>query len=100
MKYKKTATFPGQAFKFSCHRRFSKSTVMNNHQALGLFYGNDLQDSQEGSIFAVLPGPQQHPIADDWDRLRPIIKRLYIDEDLTLDKVMNIMLFNYGHKGT
>ena len=73
---------------------------MNNHQALCLFYGNDLQDSQEDGMFAVLPGPQQHHVVDDWDRLRPIIKRLYIDEDLTLDKVMNVMLFSYGHRGT
>jgi hypothetical protein len=73
---------------------------MNNHQALCSFYGNDLQESQEGGMFAVLPGPQQYPVADDWDRLQPIIKRLYIDEDLTLDKVMNVMLFDYGHKGT
>lgn len=40
------------------------------------------------------------PSIDDWERLRPIIKRLYIDEGLTLERVMNTMLLDYGHKGT
>ena len=42
----------------------------------------------------------QGPSVQDWERLRPVITRLYIDEDRTLVNVMNTMAINYGHKGT
>jgi hypothetical protein len=43
---------------------------------------------------------RQGPSAEDWKRLRPIIKGLYIDEDRTLKDVMNIMATEHGHKAT
>lgn len=42
----------------------------------------------------------QGPTADSWERLRPIIRTLYIDEDRTLRDVMSIMAGVYGHKAT
>jgi hypothetical protein len=42
----------------------------------------------------------QGPSVEDWERLRLVITRLYIDEDRTLANVMNTMALNYGHKGT
>jgi hypothetical protein len=33
----------------------------------------------------------------EWNRVRPIIKRLYVDEDKTLKEVMTIMARDYGH---
>lgn len=32
-----------------------------------------------------------------WNRLRPQIKRLYVDEDKTLKEVMSIMSTEHGH---
>lgn len=43
---------------------------------------------------------KQGPSADDWERLRPIIKTLYIEEDRTLNDVKNIMADEYGHNAT
>jgi hypothetical protein len=43
---------------------------------------------------------KQGPSNDDWERLRPDIERLYIDENRTLEDVMRIMTDEYGHKGT
>ena len=40
------------------------------------------------------------PTAEDWTRHRPLIKRLYVDEDRTLKDVMAIMARDYGHKAT
>lgn len=36
----------------------------------------------------------------EWDRVRPIIKRLYVDEDKTLKEVMVIMARDYGHQAS
>jgi Clr5 domain len=36
----------------------------------------------------------------EWDRLRPVIKRLYVDEDRTLNEVMTIMARDHGHRAT
>ena len=48
------------------------------------------------------PVPQtiQGPPAADWERLQPVIRRLYIEEGRTLKDIMNIMLGNYDHKAT
>lgn len=43
---------------------------------------------------------KQGPSNDDWERLRPVIESLYIDENRTLKDVMKIMADNHGHKGT
>jgi len=37
---------------------------------------------------------------DDWERFRPLIKRLYVDEDQTLKNVMAIMLAEHGFNAT
>lgn len=37
---------------------------------------------------------------DDWTRARPLIKRLYVDEDRTLKNVMIIMEAEHGLKAT
>ncbi len=37
---------------------------------------------------------------NDWERFRPLIKRLYVDEDRTLKDVMAILLAEHGHNGT
>jgi hypothetical protein len=36
----------------------------------------------------------------EWGRLRPVIKRLYVDEDRTLNEVMIIMARDHGHRAT
>lgn len=42
---------------------------------------------------------KEGPSNDDWERLRPDIERLYIDENRTLEEVMRIMADEHGHKG-
>lgn len=37
---------------------------------------------------------------NDWERFRPLIKKLYVDEDRTLTDVMAIMLTEHGHNAT
>lgn len=55
---------------------------------------HDSTDPQPASI------TKQGPSAADWDRVRPIIKGLYIDEARTLKVVMRIMADQHGHKAT
>jgi hypothetical protein len=38
------------------------------------------------------------PLSTEWDRLRPIIKRLYTDEGKTLNEVMTIMARDHNHR--
>lgn len=40
----------------------------------------------------------QGPSKDAWCCLRPIIRKLYVDEERTLTDVMSIMAEIYGHK--
>ncbi|MCJ1417927.1 hypothetical protein MMC32_004272 [Xylographa parallela] len=40
------------------------------------------------------------PPAEDWDRLRPIIRSLYIDEKRILKDVIEVMTAKYNHKAT
>jgi hypothetical protein len=35
-----------------------------------------------------------------WDQVKPLIKKLYVDEDKTLKEVMQIMAREHGHHGT
>lgn len=35
-------------------------------------------------------------VQDGWPKYMPIIRRLYLDEDLTLQEVMRIMASEYG----
>jgi hypothetical protein len=43
---------------------------------------------------------RQGPSADDWERLRPIIRQLYIVEDGLLKDVISTMARVYGHKAS
>ena len=43
---------------------------------------------------------KQGPGPEVWETYRPIVKRLYLDEDKTLKDVMAIMQREYGHKAT
>ena len=36
----------------------------------------------------------------DWERVRPVIRQLYVEEDRTLKEVMGIMATKYGHRAT
>ena len=36
----------------------------------------------------------------DWEHMKPVIKRLYIDEERTLSDVMAMMESQYLHRGT
>ena len=36
---------------------------------------------------------------DDWEHVRPIIERLYVDENKTLKEVMELLSRDHGHRG-
>jgi len=36
----------------------------------------------------------------DWEKFKPLIKQLYVEEDRTLKDVMAIMASKYGHRAT
>ena len=63
-----------------------------------------LQVDMEG----LFPGPEEvatassstHPTRTEWDLFRPVIKRLYVDEEKTLKEVMAVMERDYGHRAT
>jgi hypothetical protein len=40
------------------------------------------------------------PTAEDWERHRPLIKSLYVDERMKLKEVVSIMSFQHGHNAT
>ena len=42
----------------------------------------------------------QYASRSEWNRVRPLIKLLYVDEDKTLKEVMGIMARDYGHQAT
>jgi Clr5 domain len=56
--------------------------------------------SQEDERFGVDLKTKQGPSADDWERFRPIIKGLYVDEDLALVEVIKILADEHGHKAS
>jgi len=41
-----------------------------------------------------------YAVPEDWEVMKPYIKKLYIDEERTLKDVMNIMASQYSHRGT
>jgi hypothetical protein len=47
---------------------------------------------QENSTKRITPG--------DWERVRPIIAELYVEQDKTLPEVMRIMAHRHNHHGT
>jgi hypothetical protein len=50
-------------------------------------------------LMAVAPS-KATPTAADWERHRPLIKRLYADEGMKLKEVVAIMASQYGHNAT
>jgi hypothetical protein len=40
------------------------------------------------------------PTRAEWNRFRPVIKHLYVDEEKTLKEVMAVMERDYGHRAT
>ena len=51
-------------------------------------------DDDDGQVQVQLPADL--PFDQKWDVLKPVIKRLYIDQDRKLTDVMEIMNAEYG----
>ena len=51
-------------------------------------------------VGAAVSAHSRWPTSEDWVRVRPIIKRLYITEQRTLRMVMAIMAKNYRFNAT
>jgi hypothetical protein len=47
-----------------------------------------------------LPSRNRYPAAEDWEFYRPILARLYRDENRTLEEVKSIMKATYGFHAT
>lgn len=43
--------------------------------------------------------PPAQPVSE-WDKLEPVIKRLYFEQDKSLSEVMSFMETNYGLRAT
>jgi len=73
---------------------------MSNLPAPQLQHINYSWPSLEDERLGVDLKRKQGPSADDWERFRPNIKRLYVDEDLALVEVIKILAVEYGHKAS
>lgn len=62
-------------------------------------YGNVARPEHSLASTDATEWTTEGPSANDWDSLRPVIKRLYIDEDRTLNNVISTMARDYGHIG-
>ena len=80
-----------------------ESHTMSIPDTMSILKPGHLEDAEELLGFQ-MPTPAlqtiQGPSAADWERLQPVIRRLYIDEGRTLNDIMDIMLSRYGHKAT
>jgi hypothetical protein len=54
----------------------------------------------ENSSQAVFASSKDTPTAEDWERHRPLIKSLYVDEKKKLMDVVSIMSSQHGHNAT
>jgi hypothetical protein len=54
----------------------------------------------ENSSQAVFAASKAAPTAEDWERHRPLIKSLYVDERMKLKEVVSIMSSQHGHNAT
>jgi hypothetical protein len=54
----------------------------------------------ENSSQAVFAASKAAPTAEDWERHRPLIKSLYMDERMKLKEVASIMSSQHGHNAT
>lgn len=52
------------------------------------------------SVPVLRPPPKAAPTAADWERHRPLIRRLYVNERLKLNEVAKIMAAEHGHVAT
>ena len=65
--------------------------------------GPTMPSSQvKGKKARLIPINSDKPLArpDDWDNVRGLITRLYVEEDRTLKETMTIMSRDHGHNGT
>jgi Clr5 domain len=58
----------------------------------------DIPDQEPEAVVVTPSG--RNASRSEWDLIRPLIKRLYVDEDKTLKEVMTIMAQDYGHHAT
>ncbi|PMD21762.1 hypothetical protein NA56DRAFT_748734 [Hyaloscypha hepaticicola] len=54
----------------------------------------------ENTSQAVIAPSKAAPTAEDWERHRPLIKSLYVDERMKLKDVVSIMSTQHGHNAT
>lgn len=92
-------------------RRASLSTSTSSNIVLNLFQREDFSNimtdlsghfTPAGRDSSGLPilAAKQGPSPADWERVRPLLKSLYIDEDRTLNDVISIMASEHDHKAT
>jgi hypothetical protein len=53
-----------------------------------------------GTQAVAAPLSPKYASPSEWNRVRPLIKQLYVDEDRTLKEVMDILLRDHGHIGS
>ncbi|PMD39544.1 hypothetical protein L207DRAFT_428284, partial [Hyaloscypha variabilis F] len=53
-----------------------------------------------GTQAVAAPSSLKCPSLSEWERVRPLIKQLYVDEDRTLKEVMDTLVRDHGHKAT
>jgi Clr5 domain len=59
-----------------------------------------LDPASIGSGLVQLAPSRAGPTAEDWERYRPLIKRLYVDERMKLKEVVAVMSSQHGHHAT
>ena len=62
--------------------------------------GSDLARPGPTCSAAANAARKQYASAKDWESHRRVIERLYLDEKMTLDKLMAVMAKNYGLHAT
>jgi hypothetical protein len=53
-----------------------------------------------GTQAVAAPLSRKSPSQSAWERVRPLIKQLYVDEDRTLKEVMDTLVRDHGHTAT
>jgi hypothetical protein len=93
--FQPSASFPNLALiSFPLGR---KAIYTSNPSYLQLNMANIPLLESKAVAIALTPG---YASRSEWDRVRPIIKRLYFDEGRTLKDVMTIMAQNHGHQAS
>ncbi len=74
--------------------------TMDSFSAIGSMTApNTTADSLQSRVLPAATG-RKWPLPEDWERHSGLIKRLYVDEDKTLNEVMAIMEEYHGHRAT